>query len=247
MKNFIIVLLAFLNFSASAIVIGGTEVGNGGDSVSQEFITLGYRIAGALALNPIDEVDASLFLMTVSKTQVFSKNELKLQGEEVTAVNFPNQNKIYVHSIRWKKTKSFMTRAYLVLHEYLWMMGIDDTNYKVSHRLVLGQLPSEEDYLLQIQNQVAVKIKNDQKLGEYAQFVEEVDDESLSFKTLFDIKNYFYTKGIKTFAYHTVYQGSEVYKLERLLKVTYGTKTVYIAIFSNKSYILACTKECTKI
>lgn len=249
----ILIITFLISFSAFGYIggdqdegIGGTEVGNGGDSVAQEFITLGYRIAGSLMQGPIEGVDSVKLLSVVTTTKVMSRDNLVLNGAPVTAINYPSSKVIEVDINRWNRTKSFMTRAYLVLHEYLWIMGIDDTNYKVSHKLVLGQLPTTKDYMTVILNNVLTDITSKESISnEFQSYVKEVSPENVSFEVLYNLKNYFYSRDIDSFEYHTVYLNQSTVHLGKLLQLQYNDELRYIAIYGDNEVILSCDDSCS--
>jgi len=240
-----LVLLLTLNLQAKEILLGGTEVGNGGDIISQEFITTGYRIAGALRVNPIDGVSADEFLMKVATVQVYSKDKVMLNGEEVSAANFPSQNKIYVSKARWKATRNILLRAYLVFHEYLWMMGINDTNYKVSHKLVLSQLPSTKDFLRVIANKTAISLLEYNEIDtQYAEYISSVNHDNLDFYTQYRIKDFFEEAGFETISYHTVIIDGEEISINKAFKIELPSlkNTAEIVVIGN--YVFNCLEEC---
>lgn len=127
---------AALITSASAFAVEGTDRGNGGDEYAKLFINQGADIAEALTQNPIPGVDARELMQAVQNTFVNSQERLFLRGDEVDAINYPDARKILVSRTGWDRMSSSPhRRAFLVLHEYLGIIGIDDARYQVSSLL----------------------------------------------------------------------------------------------------------------
>jgi hypothetical protein len=138
-------LLGLLVSSVSVFALEpeGTDAGNGGDDYAREFINLGLEIAESLAQNPIPGLDAKDLLRTIQATQVNSQESLVLRGDKVDAINIPwaTPQKILVSRTGWDRMRSQRHRqAFLVLHEYLGIMGIDDSRYQVSGLLDRGSV-----------------------------------------------------------------------------------------------------------
>ncbi len=129
----IFLLVTFSSTSARA----GNEFGNPGDSVAMAFTQAGFRAANFLIRNPslaaAQNIDAAVFLKKVQSTAVTSKETLTLNGVEVDAINYPMEARIEVSRTRWKLTQQDPDLALkLALHEYLWILGRNDTQYQVS-------------------------------------------------------------------------------------------------------------------
>jgi hypothetical protein len=67
----------------------------------------------------------------VMTTRVQSEENLQLDSREVNAINIPAKNLIIVNRTRWPRLKSD-EKVQLVLHEYLWIAGYDDSSYQLS-------------------------------------------------------------------------------------------------------------------
>lgn len=145
--------ILFIATSLSAFAFEeGTDRGNGGDEYSKSFIEYGLDISEALGQNPIPGVDAKSLQQAVRNTFVNSQENLVLRGNEVDAINYPNpQNpRILVSRSGWDRLASTPhRRAFLVLHEYLGILGIDDSRYQISSLLdragVCGRTPQIRD------------------------------------------------------------------------------------------------------
>ncbi|MGZ3693198.1 MAG: hypothetical protein ACXWQO_03270 [Bdellovibrionota bacterium] len=132
-----LVASAFLT-SASVLAFEGTDRGNGGDEYSNAFINQALDVAEGLAQNPIPGVDAKAFQLAVQNTFVNSQERLVLRGNDVDAINIPDSvnPKILVSRAGWDRLETTPhRRAFLVLHEYLGIMGVDDSRYQISNRL----------------------------------------------------------------------------------------------------------------
>ncbi len=114
---------------------GGT-VGNGGDHSAMEFVAYGYDLYDYFQQHGVGSlpIKSNKFLEILQSTRVETVDELKLNGATLDAVNYPDKRLIQIDRDRWltlrHQTNAAMT---LVLHEYLWIMGIDDSEYKLSH------------------------------------------------------------------------------------------------------------------
>jgi hypothetical protein len=121
----------------------GWDNGNAGDSVAAEFILSGRDVLQRIEfVNQASGVvfDTENLRAAVKATEVVSEDNLKLDGHERDAVNYyPKKRLIKVNRQRWKdlrRPQETKTRLRLVLHEYLWISGIDDTNYVQSEYLI---------------------------------------------------------------------------------------------------------------
>jgi len=144
------ILLSFLGLmpiSLQAFEIqptpSGWENGNAGDAFSSEFILTGRDILQRLELlveNNAPLYDTNNLRIAVRTTEVVSEEHVFLNGQERDAVNYyPDKRVIKMNRSRWRELRrSTETRARLrlVLHEYLWISGVDDTNYTLSERLI---------------------------------------------------------------------------------------------------------------
>lgn len=119
----------------------GYETGNGGDAFAIEFEMTARDLAQRLYKNPQDVVDVDKFSGAISTSEVHSEDHLFLNGAEVDAINYPAQRKIQLSRTRWNQIRDAegtRTRLTLVLHEYLGIMNIDDTQYRVSSVALKG-------------------------------------------------------------------------------------------------------------
>ncbi len=141
MKRWIFILtLALLGASVSALAReeDGIDRGNPGDEYAAAFINIGYDLAENLAKDPIPGVEARALFAAVRATSLHSEASLKLRGYEVDAINYPHSEapRIVVSRAGWDRMGlEPHRRVFLVLHEYLAIMGIDDSKYQVSSLL----------------------------------------------------------------------------------------------------------------
>ena len=117
----------------------GIDRGNGGDEYSQEFVAIGYELVESLMKEPLAGVDAKALLQAVEGTKVKSTSQrLLLRGQEVSAINDPlaTPPQILISQSAWDKmANETHRRVFLAFHEYLGIMGLDDSNYQISLRL----------------------------------------------------------------------------------------------------------------
>lgn len=134
-----ILSLAFLA-GVSSWAAGGREVGNGGDAVVQEFVSIARSILAhweRLEFPGGVEVRREQFETAVRETRVDSKDRTFLGDREVDAINRPDLKTITLSRTRWgtNGTNSSKKLA-LVLHEYLGILGLDDSGYLISSHVL---------------------------------------------------------------------------------------------------------------
>lgn len=121
----------------------GWDVGGGGDHYAGEFVQIGYELFTLLSEQPIPDISATQFLEAVRKTKVLSERELELNGSPIDAINYPRQSppSIVFSQVAWEKLKfQRHEKVFLVLHEYLEILGIDDSKYSVSRKVDRGSV-----------------------------------------------------------------------------------------------------------
>lgn len=138
----LLLLSSALSTSISALAAssaGGIDRGNGGDEYSQEFVAIGYELVESLMKEPLAGVDAKALLQAVEGTKVISTSQrLILRGQEVSAINDPMASPptILLNQSAWKRMEQEKHKqVFLAFHEYLGILGINDSNYQVSLRL----------------------------------------------------------------------------------------------------------------
>lgn len=129
------------------------EVNNGGDYVAAEFVARGYVVLGKLrALQGEAQIlssgDTARLALALEQTRVASIDApvfLDADGVPCDARNAPDPDALGARMIELKRSAwltllSDHANVYrLIFHEYLRILGIDDDNYKVSHRLTLTE------------------------------------------------------------------------------------------------------------
>lgn len=142
MKNIKLALISILASTTlyTSAHARGTET-HGGDQVAREFIALAQNIVRTFPYLRTDHLTTEQLLAlesAVKNTRVITKDSVEVNGFEVDAINIPAEHRIEVNRNRW------MARPYLeknklqslVLHEYLWISGVDDTNYIYTNALL---------------------------------------------------------------------------------------------------------------
>lgn len=127
----------------SPLAFAGWDNGNAGDAVASEFILTGRDVLQRLELLFDDNkpvFDTANLRTAITATEVVSEDHVLLNGYERDAVNYyPTRRLIKVNRSRWvqlRRSTETKARLRLVLHEYLWISGIDDTNFAHSERLI---------------------------------------------------------------------------------------------------------------
>lgn len=114
----------------------GTET-HGGDGVAEDFIRYGRNIESLfpflrtklLTASQIAQLTAAIDGASISSQETISKD-----GLDLDALNDPSAHTIVVSRHRWLSSGTDFNSMHgaLALHEYLWLSGVDDTNYHVS-------------------------------------------------------------------------------------------------------------------
>ncbi len=119
----------------------GTDVGGGGDHYTSEFRRIGYEILELIIQAPVPDVKAEDLRKAIDSTEVVSFEQVYLHNDPNQlrdAINFPHSTppRIEMSRISWDRMKPVRhEKIFLVFHEYLGILGIDDTKYQISHQL----------------------------------------------------------------------------------------------------------------
>lgn len=144
-KVFVLSMLATLNFAFAS-----TERGNGGDGIAQEFNLRGREVLELAQRYPetFEKYRDQLGSLesTIATTKTISQEQVWLDSQELDAKNYPSKKEILINRKRWmeaaKQPDGRTRQMRIALHEYLWIQGLDDTNYVVSNA-ILSDLNSE--------------------------------------------------------------------------------------------------------
>lgn len=138
MKFVVLSLSMLLAFSIQAQNL----VGNGGDVIASEFNAIARTAVYFLKLKTLSAEDMALVLnieQKIESTLVESVvDPLMIDGREVDAINYPSMSHIKINRKRWEqiRLRDPSERTMIVLHEYIWIAGADDSSYSMSSRLV---------------------------------------------------------------------------------------------------------------
>lgn len=137
MKNLLVfftLLLLSQNLHAGPRVIG-----NGGDVYALQFVSYANKILLYLQNSQVEGLDIKTLSKAIESAKVESTTkDLKLNGMDKDAINYPTQNRIVFNQKRWSSMLND-ERLALVLHEYLGLIGKEDANYQFS-KLVLKDM-----------------------------------------------------------------------------------------------------------
>ncbi|MGZ3695170.1 MAG: hypothetical protein ACXWQO_13605 [Bdellovibrionota bacterium] len=136
-----LILLMLVSNLAFAFSEGGNEGGHGGDPYALEF----SGIAKALGDKLVKEEERSpqafqKWKFTGATFQKAAKNtrftsaeseDMILRGQEVDAINFPDQSLIKVNRARWREL-NFRARTQLVLHEVFGILNVERDSFEAS-------------------------------------------------------------------------------------------------------------------
>ncbi len=136
------ILITLMTILVSAPGFAGFDSGNAGDAFSAEFLFSGRDILQRLELiaaNGKPLMETANLRKAMETTVVASEERVYLDGIERDAVNYPSKKLIKISRTRWKDLRQAAetsARLTLVLHEFLWMSGVDDTNFVQTQRII---------------------------------------------------------------------------------------------------------------
>lgn len=119
----------------------GNEGSGGGSGYAADFTNIGYRAVKVIDSVPGFPATSAAFNATVMSTRVEFVDHTLLDpnGFEVDALNFPQRKLIKVNIKRWDGLFSYPVEKYqLVVHEYLGIMQIDDSEYRQTYKILDG-------------------------------------------------------------------------------------------------------------
>ena len=117
----------------------GHSVENGGDLIAKDFYDIGQTIICSLQKSYYSRTNPKLLtqLQNTMKTgKISSQDFLFLNGKSVEAINRPQTLEITINRTNWLRLTDIRQKFLLVLHEYLWLSGLDDTNFFMSSKMI---------------------------------------------------------------------------------------------------------------
>jgi hypothetical protein len=137
MKTLFTLLIIAASFTPAARA--GWENGNAGDAFSAEFLYSGRDLLQRLELLAANReglpIDTRKLRTAMENATVVSEEKVFLDGLERDAVSYPSKRLVKISRSRWRelrRSEETRARLTLVLHEFLWLSGIDDTNFAQS-------------------------------------------------------------------------------------------------------------------
>lgn len=136
------ILIFFTTLLFSILSLAQNTVGNGGDVIASEFNSIARTAVYFLKSKSLTAIEKNIVKnieVKMDTTMLVSVSEkLILNGREVDAINYPIENKILISKNRWEqiRLRNPAERALIVLHEYIWITGVNDQNYNFSTSLV---------------------------------------------------------------------------------------------------------------
>lgn len=137
-----ILTLALMIFVANFPAHGGFDSGNAGDAFSAEFLFSGRDVLQRLEILSSQGkglIETKSLRAAMEATVVVSEDRVFLDGHERDAVNYPSKKLIKINRTRWKELRQpqeTKARLRLALHEFLWVSGVDDTNFNKSNPII---------------------------------------------------------------------------------------------------------------
>lgn len=136
----LLVSLIFATPFASMAGGGGMD-SSGGDGFALEFVQIAHELLTQLSSDTTSssqKVNLEQLSKAIETTRVESVDEnLILDGVLKDAINSPSQKLITINRKSWEAMQNPRSKVALVLHEYLGIMGTDDTKYQLSS-IILG-------------------------------------------------------------------------------------------------------------
>lgn len=123
---------------------GGVDTSGGGDTRSLQFVMMAKELIKYLEPMEKNEkidlgkIDYAALRKAIETTRVSVTNDpIYVNGIPKEAKNYPRRNppEIVVNAERWDAVNESSKRAAIVLHEYLGILGVDDTGYQISSRI----------------------------------------------------------------------------------------------------------------
>ena len=131
MRNVTCIFALILACSSFAFATGGT-VGNGGDTYAIQFTNTARRAHDELKNRGSSLIQLEVFMNTINTAEVESTDQpLYLDGSLKDAINYPDHKKIVFNRKAWQDANE-RTQLLFVLHEYLGLMGVNDSKYNIS-------------------------------------------------------------------------------------------------------------------
>jgi len=133
MHHFKALALILSFFTVTPAAFAGAVSGGGGDQYALSFVETAHSVLTWLQSNPNPYVSPSAFAEAIKTTEVVSVDRaLSLAGLNKDAINYPSLKKIELSRPGWDRLESANVRNALVFHEYLGIMGVDDSRYQIS-------------------------------------------------------------------------------------------------------------------
>jgi hypothetical protein len=133
-----ILLALFILQSSQTFADVGHDQGNGGDIYALHFVGIATNVVNFLQNNGNIKFDYRLLKDAVENTKVESTDSnLYIKGIPKDAINFPTEKRIIFNRKRWDVIPASEKPA-LVVHEYLGILGINDSTYNKTSLILNG-------------------------------------------------------------------------------------------------------------
>lgn len=121
---------------------GGVS-GGGGEHYAAQFTATALRVTDQLRHYPVPKVDAPTLAEAIARTRVRSvATPLFLNGQSVDAINYPAAVPPLIEFTQtaWDRLeRDPVSREQLVIHEFLGIVGADDSHYAISSRVATSR------------------------------------------------------------------------------------------------------------
>lgn len=166
MLKWLMVVLVQAAFASGALA---NEVGNGGDYVATEFIARAHVVLaklqdkadGLITLDQVQSLKIAILDTAVESSDVPISDRFgrRVDARVVDDPANPGKKLIQLDRERWLQYLASRESIYrLVFHEYLWVIGVDDTNYRISIHLSIDDTLSIESRTCGLQGSVDERI-----------------------------------------------------------------------------------------
>lgn len=138
LKTFVLVFtITAIASKKTSLQIEGHETGHGGDARAAEFVAIAQDVLANIKKSPLNGIDPALLSEAIKNTKVRTTEDILLDvatGKEVDAINHPQKTppEIVLNKAAWDGLKDGFKKRRLALHEYLNIIGAEDSRYQLS-------------------------------------------------------------------------------------------------------------------
>lgn len=139
-------VVIYRNGVRGEMLLGGSGA-HGGHHLELNIQNLGWSIVDSLdsSVHPLP-FEIEQFIEKLRNLKVEVVDSIELNGNVRTAINIPDQSKIILNQDSYEflslESTELVDKAHFFLHEFLPLIGIDDSGYEVSRQIIQNNLDS---------------------------------------------------------------------------------------------------------